>query len=185
MAPETMKYIDLFRQIDEYFLRAEALARVRAFLHSERQVEGWFKGELLLFLQSLEKQKKIDQWKPEYRTQEIGNRRIDFYIRLDDGPLHIELKSFYHGNQAGSTIDLDTCFSALPSDIDKLADLQEGNKFSLVFVTPKPNSDKWKGALQKFQRKFPSVAEVTTRDEFPDELFIAKLQIEISEISKC
>ena len=149
-----MTYIDLFKVIDDHFLTEEALARVQSFLSSQHQVEGWFKGELLFLLKSLRDNNRLEDWHSEYSPPEIGKKRIDFYVNLSDGPLYIELKSFYYGRQANATIDLATCFTALPKDVDKLADLRDGNKFSLVFVTPKPNPQLWQRALQKFQRKY-------------------------------
>ncbi len=180
MPPSQMTYNELFKRIDEYFLREQALTRVRAFLEGERQVEGWFKGELLLLLKTLRKENCFAIWQSEFRTPEIGNKRIDFFVDLADGQLYLELKAFYQGKQRDTTINLTTCFTALPSDIDKLADLRQGNKFLLIFVTPKPNLEDWKAAMKKFRKKYYFVSEARTRDEYPNELLIAKLHIQIS-----
>ena len=172
-----MTHIELFRRIDDHFLREQSLVRVRSFLNSQRQVEGWFKGELILFLSTLHQQNELTGWRSEYRTPEIGERRIDFQVLLDDGPLYFEIKSFYHGRQGAVMVDLATCLTFLPNDIGKLSLLENGNKFCLVFLTPRPDPERWQNALQRFRRNFPCLAEVRTRDEFPEEMYIAKLEV--------
>jgi len=110
-----MVYKELFNKIDDHFVSDCALARVCAFRHAERQVEGWFKGELLWLLKSWKNAGLIDNWKSEYRAFQTNDkrhyRRADFFIELADGPLYLELKVFYHGTQAGQKVDLGTCFT--------------------------------------------------------------------------
>lgn len=169
-----MKYIDLFKKIDDHFLSDDALARVCVFVNEERQVEGWFKGELLLLFNRLRNEGLIGEWQSEYKPNDSSQSRVDFFIHLDDGPLYLELKAFYHGKQGDTKIDLGTCFSFLPNDVCKLADIPEGNKFIMIFVTP--NKEDWETALNKFTKKFPFVSEIPTRGNYPHEIFIAKLK---------
>jgi hypothetical protein len=175
-----MTHIELFNRIDEHFLREESLARIRAFISTQRQVEGWFKGELLFLFQSLQEENHIEMWQPEWPTND--NRRIDFYLLLEDGPLYIELKSFYHGNQVNAFITLGTCFYFLPNDIIKLANINDGNKFSLVFVTPNPNPENWGNALNAFQHLFPYINEEYIQNNFPDTLYISKIRVNANNI---
>ena len=172
-----MIHAELFNKIDDYFVSDHSLARVRAFRYAERQVEGWFKGELLWLFKSLQEAKLIDSWRSEYHASQTNDRRVDFFIELADGPLYLELKAFYHGTQAGQKVDLGTCFTALPPDIDKLANLPSGNKFFLVFVTPNPEREKWQAALERFCLKYRNVSEIPAWHEFPEEIYIAKLKV--------
>jgi hypothetical protein len=178
-----MIHTELFNKIDDHFVSDHSLARVRAFLDAERQVEGWFKGELLWLLKSWKDDRLIDNWKSEYRAFQTNDkrhyRRMDFFIELADGPLYLELKTFYHGTQAGQNVDLGTCFTFLPPDIDKLANLPSGNKFLLVFVTPNPESKnkKWQTTLDGFRKNYPNVSEIPARHKFPEEIYIAKLKV--------
>ncbi len=172
-----MTHIDLLKKIDEYFLREGALSRISAFVESQHQVENWFKGELILLFKTLKEEGQINFWQSEYRTNEIGNGRIVFFVLLEDGKLFIELKSFYHGTQANINIDLQTCFTSLPNDIYKLSNISEGNKFSLIFVTPNPGYECWQRAFQKFKNIFPNFDEEITQNNYPATVYIAKLRV--------
>lgn len=174
-----MTHAELFMAIDNLFTTEESLARVRAFCSSQCQIEGWFKGELILLFSNLRRENQIEDWQPEHRSEHIGNGRIDFFLNLEDGPLYLELKTFYHGQQRGANIDLGTCFYFLSADIDKLADIPNGNRYSIVFVTPRPDEQHWSYAFSKFQRKHPYVTEESTLADYPQEVFVAKLRVQL------
>jgi len=61
-----MIHMELFNKIDDHFVSDHSLARVCAFRHAARQVEGRFKGELLLPAELLRRGKFLAEGAREY-----------------------------------------------------------------------------------------------------------------------
>jgi len=80
--------------------------RVQQFIAYDRQVEGWFKGEIMLLLSKMQKDQIINKWWPEVTYDGVGNGRTkcDFVVEvkgLDDEPVivGIEVKVAFVGTQ--------------------------------------------------------------------------------------
>lgn len=82
----------LFDGIDNYFLKADRLRKIEAFTHSQRQVEGWFKGELIWFLTG-----GANVWEAEVPFPHDRRKRCDFMVDVEGTPVYLELKALYHG----------------------------------------------------------------------------------------
>ena len=72
---------------------------LRCFCDRGVQVEGWFKGEMLAFLER--ERADFD------REVKIGpdRKKIDFQVTLLSEPARIELKHWLIGNQKGMSYD--------------------------------------------------------------------------------
>jgi len=92
---------EVLERIDEYFLSPERLTRVELFSRYARNVEGWFKGELLYLFHNLEEDGFIGEWGSEVRVAVDQKQRFDFKVEVVNGPLIIELKTLFHGMQGG------------------------------------------------------------------------------------
>ena len=166
----------LFSFIDQHFLAK--LEYCRLFAEAERQVEGWFKGELIYLLNSL----KLD-WEPEASISSFGKKKIDFRITLDDGLFYLEIKALYHGLQRGQMVDIGIYFYkddvGIWGDVQKLTSLREGRGFCVLFIYPRPEIERWHKTLTIYgQRISPIVLrEASEISTFPSELYIAKLEV--------
>jgi len=85
----------LFSEIDRHFLAK--LDYIQRFTSSERQIEGWFKGELIYLFTSLQGKGELEGWEPEVLVPRLGKKKVDFRVELDNGFAWLELKSLYHG----------------------------------------------------------------------------------------
>lgn len=166
----------LFSLIDQHFLAKAEYCRL--FADVQRQVEGWFKGELIYLFNSL----KLN-WEPEASMPGFGKKKIDFKLVLDDGLVYLELKALYHGRQRGQTVDLGIYFYkdevGIWGDMRKLASLPEGRGFCVLFIYPKPDNERWHLALATYTQRITPIAlqEESEISEFPPELYIAKLEV--------
>jgi len=175
----------LFRQIDDYFLTPERLQRVELFSFYARNVEGWFKGELLYLFNSLEKSGRVGPWGSEVRVTADGKQRADFRATLADGPIYLELKTLFHGVQAGQAVDLGIYFPrtadgvGITGDVIKLLRATEGNKVLLLFVHPRPSHEKWSAMMESYFRRMAPIALVEESDvnRYPESLYICKLGV--------
>ncbi len=124
---------ELFEAIDTYFLDTGKLVYYQLFAHSgqnERgestgqQLEGWFKGELMHLLSTLQKQQQIREWKSEAKEPGVSGA-IDFKIRVDHELLFLEVKAAYLGIQGTSSFSPAFYLSAgeVASDARKLRSL--------------------------------------------------------------
>jgi len=171
----------LFSLIDEHFMTK--LEYPRLFAESERQVEGWFKGELIYLFSSLKAGGLLSSWEPEALVPGLGKKKTDFKVTLDDGLVYVEIKALYHGWQRGQRVDLGIYFYkddvGMWGDVVKLASLQDAFGFCLLFVYPRPERDRWDKVIDAYQRRIAPfrLREVSEISQFQPELYIAKLQI--------
>ena len=182
---DRMDIIQLFEKIDEYFIAKRD--HIQLFTESERQVEGWFKGELIYLFTSL--QTKIKAWEPEVSVSGLGRKKIDFMVKLDDGVSYLEIKSLYHGKQKGQPINLGIYFYkdniGIWGDVQKLASIDEGHGYCILFIYPRPEVTAWSDLLVRYNKKIintTSLREVSDIARFPAELYIAKLMTQSSKI---
>lgn len=171
----------LFDFIDEHFLAK--LEYPRLFADRERQVEGWFKGELIYLFSSLKARGLLTSWEPEALVPGLGKKKTDFRLILDDGLAYLEIKALYHGQQRGQMVDLGIYFYkddvGIWGDVQKLASLEESLGLCILFIYPRPNTDKWRKVLEAYTQRIAPITlrEVSKVSQFPRELYIAKLEI--------
>ena len=102
---------------------------------------------------------------------------------MDDGLVYLELKALYHGQQRGQTVDLGMYFYkdevGIWGDVRKLASLPEGRGFCVLFIYPKPDSERWHHAFAAYTQRIAPIVlqEKSEISEFPPELYIAKLEV--------
>ena len=171
----------LFSKIDRHFLAK--LDYIQRFTSSERQIEGWFKGELIYLFTSLQGKGELEGWEPEVLVPGLGKKRVDFRVKLDNGFVWLEFKSLYHGQQRGQPIDLGIYFYkdsvGIWDDVQKLASVVEGHSYCVMFIYPRPEADRWQELLTKYRQLIGNYTfqEQSNVSQFPSDLYIAKIEI--------
>lgn len=148
------------------------------------QIEGWFKGEFLSFLDGQKNQEnKISDFDREVPIG-IGRRKVDFKVKPTTETLcWIELKHWLIGKQRDIEYNAKFYFGdptsvGIVRDADKLSQLSNGDKFILIFATKNPGEKDWQNGLELFQKKFSaySIKSLTNPDNFPDFYYIGLLK---------
>ena len=179
-----MSVSDLFRAIDDYFLDAAKLAKVEAFTRAQRQVEGWFKGELISLFEALLAENRISTWETEVKVGGGSRKRCDFVVGVDGTPVFLELKALYHGEQRAARFGLDIYLYkddvGIWGDVVKLSGLSEGVGYNLLFIYPRPDPTVWARQIDTYKRRIApiSLREASRVDEYPPQLYICKMEIE-------
>jgi hypothetical protein len=177
----------VFGLIDRHFLDGDRLRRVAAFSNVGRQVEGWFKAEMIYLLADAKGYGLIDDFKSEAVLPDQGRRRVDFRVQHAGRTIYLELKTLFHGKQANSVIPLDIYLYrddiGIWPDLQKLGTLPPGAAFSLLFVHPRPDAAFWARALSRARERYREfdLAELTRVSDYPAELYIAKIAVRRSE----
>lgn len=173
----------LVSRFAEYLKKSER--QLGCFHKYESQVEGWFKGELLCFLDHEKLEGRLLNFEREKLAYILGKRKsVDIALQFDKSgsrPLSwIELKHWI-GYQNGVYYDCKWYFShAIRPDIEKLLTIPEdGDKFVLVAFTPNPGSKDWNSGVEKFNTRFSplSVHSLTNPDDSPDYFFLGLLHV--------
>ncbi len=175
------------RLVDQLRVRCEAgIDRIKAFVRFNRQVEGWFKGELLNIGAHMLDTGQAREFRPDYGMAAMGRQNIDLYFVPNfRTPIWIELKHWYVGRYAnGSTWSATSYFigntSGTPSAlIAKLPDEWSGHVYLLIIVTPNPMRDDWSRGLRRLQEKQPNwkIRALTKPEEFPANYYIGLLNL--------
>src|SRR5260370_12201129 len=173
----------LFDEIDKHFLASSKLKYPIIFTQSQRQVEGWFKGELLYLFSRLQDQGQLLSWESEAFLPNNGRKKSDFKVVINHAAIYLELKTLYTDKQGRSQIDLGIYFYkdtvGIWPDVQKLAAIEAGQGFCILFVYPSPNPMRWRQILEAYNTRVTStfVREVSNIDKYPSSLYIAKLEI--------
>lgn len=173
----------IFDLIDRHFLDADRLRRVAAFSDGGRQVEGWFKGEMIYLLGDARRRGLVDDFKSEAALPDQGRKRVDYRLHHGGRTMYLEVKTLFHGRQGESIIPVDIYFYRDPigiwPDVQKLGMLPPGAAFSPLFVHPRPDSAIWYRALTRACQRYHefSLTELTSVERYPEELYIAKLAV--------
>ncbi len=173
----------LFDEIDRHFLAFPRRDYPLAFARSERQVEGWFKGEMIFLFTYLKQQGLLAHWDCEVTASNLSKKKIDFMAMVGDVPVYLELKTLYHGRQRGSPIDLGIYFYkddvGIWPDVQKLAAIQAGLRYCLLFIYPSPDQMLWQRLLSLYaQRIAPiTIKEVGDLVQYPPVLSISRLEV--------
>lgn len=173
----------LFDEIDRHFLASSKLQYSEIFTQSQRQVEGWFKGELLYLFSSLQDQGQLLSWESEALLPNCGRKKSDFKVVINNVPIYLELKTLYIGRQGRSKIDLSIFFYkdtiGIWPDIQKLATIEAGQGFCILFVYPSPPPLRWRQILEAYTTRISPtfMKEISNIEDYPLSLYISKLEI--------
>ena len=151
------------------------------------QIEGWLKGELLYFLSQLKETGKINDFDREVKSP-VSNQKIDFKLELKTNNnieiIWLELKHWLIGYQKGYKYNANFYFAdptsvGIKPDIEKLSNLNLGNKYMLILMTSNPGEIEWFNGIKKFNNKFSNleIEGLTEPNEFKDFYFLGLLKI--------
>lgn len=155
--------------------------RMRSFARHGVQLEGWFKGELLVALDSLKAAGVIKKFDREVKRPE---GRIDLVI--DSPGLHwVELKHWLIGSQRGTTYGPGFYFGdpssvGIVKDVDKLLRIPpQVGRWLLLLLTANPGRAAWNSGLAAFNNKFAPrhLDSCTDPSEFPSSYFLGLLRV--------
>jgi len=170
----------LVSRFAEYLRRSEQ--QLRCFHTYESQVEGWFKGELLCFLDREKRTGRLHDFGREQSDDNESRKRTDIVLQFgESSPISwVELKHWI-GYQNNAPYRPSSYFTnyARP-DVEKLQLIRkDGDKFMLVPFTPNPSSKEWNAGVEKFNTKFSplSVCSLTNPDDYPDFFFLGLLHV--------
>ncbi len=179
---EKMK--DLVSKLAEYLRRSEQ--QLRCFHKYESQVEGWFKGELLCFLDRENRTGRLHNFEREKSGDDESRERTDIVLQFDKlSPISwVELKhciGYYNNRRYDSSsyfrVDNDSC---IRRDVEKLLTRpKDDDKFMLVPFTPNPGSEDWRAGVDLFNTNFSplSVRSLTSPSDYPDFFFLGLLHV--------
>lgn len=150
------------------------------------QLEGWLKGEFLVFLDELKTTKEIVNFDREVSSGS-GRRKVDFCIEISTGVsselIWVEIKHWLIGYQKGYKYNSlfyfgDPSSVGIKPDVEKLLEIERGSKFLLILATANPG-DEWLTGVSRFNGKFSplSLAPLTMPEEFPTSYFPGLLEV--------
>jgi hypothetical protein len=173
------------------YLEERSEQQLRCFHNYESQVEGWFKGELLCFLDREKRERRLLNFERE-RSIYVDERRmqVDIVLHFDETDSSrdswVELKhwiktqnntNWYHNYWYFTTANHSSC---VKPDVEKMLKISgDGAKFMLVLCTPKPDYNEWNSGVDEFNAKFPSlsVCSLTNPNDYPDYFFLGLLHV--------
>ncbi len=162
-------------------------SRIQSFIKYNRQVEGWFKGELLKIAADLEKNGNILQFYPDLCIDSSTSKRnIDLVYDLEGGArVWIELKHWYLGKYpGGANWSAKSYFtqqtSATPYNvISKIPPDWADPLYMLIVTTPRPKIDDWQSGLAQLKVNYPDrpIACLTKLSDYPEDYYLALLRL--------
>jgi hypothetical protein len=173
----------LVSRFAEYLRRSER--QLQCFHEYELQVEGWFKGELLCFLDQEKPAGHLLDFELE-RLVHVGDgrrgMRVDVVLQFDNKSLSwVELKHWHIGTQNRTYYGCDWYFrNGVEPEVEKLLTIPEdGDKFMLVLLTKNPGPEEWDAGVRDFNTRFSplSVCSLTNPSDYPDFFFLGLLRV--------
>ena len=167
--------MEIFRAMIEYF--NNKVDYINVFDRNDVRVEGWFKGELLVFFDRLKKQGIIQDYSRE-KLIRVGEtrRQIDFEIKSKDIANLIEIKAMPIAKKKGTPRDLGFYFTennnGILNDFTKLEsiNMQNANKWIICFINPKPAKKEWEEKIKVINKGWTLR---TNLEEFQDDYYVA------------
>jgi len=146
----------------------------RAFAERDSRIEGWFKAEMIVLLNRLIRQGKVEEFEREYNTAkgERERRLIDFRLHIH-GQAHLcELKAMCISQEAGTPRNLRFYFRddhvGIIRDFKKLDRLENrGKKWVLAFIYPSPEVDEWYDAIASLPNELRHWRCLTQPQDYP------------------
>jgi hypothetical protein len=151
-----------------------------AFAEADSRIKGWFKAELIVLLNRLTREGKIDGFERECSISGSAGQRNQIDFRLHhQGQAHLcELKAICISQAAGTPRNLHFYFRddqvGIIKDMKKLDELpgHEG-KWILAFVYPAPDSWEWKKALAALPQGLGHWRCLTSPQDYPPFTYFA------------
>lgn len=152
------------------------------------QLEGWFKGEFIRFLDQYKSMTKIinfDREEPAGKGRRKVDFRLEFVSKTGTRYAWLEIKHWLIGYQKGCKYNTLFYFSdpssvGITPDIKKLVNVQDGDKYMLILATANPGENEWLEGIDRFNRKFtPPLMPLTRPKKFPNYYFLGLLKIDI------
>jgi hypothetical protein len=169
----------LFTEIDQHLLAPDALRRAGLLgRHGRSSAEGWFKAELMLLLESMAKDGRIDGWRADVPITEDNRQRCDFRIVASGQPLWLEVKTLVQPGQVADT-GVMTRGGGFADDLVKLMRVREGEKGVLLFIVPRPEPSQWADLLTTYSRRIAPLGfkELSDTSAYPEALYVCKLAL--------
>ena len=177
----------LVSRLAEYLRRSEQ--QLKSFHTYESQVEGWFKGELLCFLDREKRTGRLHKFEREKSGDDESGKRTDIVLQFDKPDSSrvswVELKHCigYYNNRrydSRSYFRVDN-YSCIKRDVEKLLTRpKDDDKFMLVPFTPNPGPKDWRAGVDLFNTNFSplSVRSLTNPSDYPDFFFLGLLHVQ-------
>jgi len=173
----------LVSRFGEYLRRSEQ--QLRCFHRCQSQVEGWFKGELLNFLDREKREVRLHDFG---REESVNGGRIDIKLIFDESspPSWVELKhwirtqnntDWYHNNWYFKTANHSSCVKPVVENMLNICG--DGDKFMLVLCTDKPDLRDWTNGVEAFNNNGVNghVESLTIPTDYPDYFFLGLLHV--------
>lgn len=153
------------------------------------QVEGWFKGEILCFLDDEKVCGRIASFDREVVIESSGKKKkVDLKMRIisyDVGAeVVIELKHWLIGYQKGTKYNANFYFRdptsvGIRPDIESLSNVSGHDRFMLILCTANPSIEDWMSGVTEFNRKFNPlhIESLNSPAEFPSFYFLGCLKV--------
>ena len=157
--------------------------RLCCFAKHGVQTEGWFKGELLVFLETLAQQNIVKSFDREVRR---ASTLIDLALQFERQNW-IELKHWLIGIQKGTAYGpsfyfRDSSSVGIVRDARKLLSCPEGDgRWLLILTAANPGSDHWETGVCGFNEKFHPIRLKAHTDptQFPPSYFLGLLSVDL------
>jgi len=159
------------------------------FAEADTRLEGWFKAELIILFNKLQKGRVIERFERESNFATSKDRKqIDFTILLN-GVLHLcEIKALCISQAAGTPRNLHFYFRedhvGLIKDFRKLDALPYKNKWVIGFIYPNPKHSQWIDEISLLPDDLKHWKCITDPYNFPDFLFISVWKSKIETLDK-
>ncbi len=163
--------------------------QLRTFYKYESQLEGWMKGEILWFLDRETVNGRLANFDREVlMPQRKSRKRIDlrliFYTVEGPATYWIEMKHWLIGYQKDTLYNCQFYFGdpsqgSIKSDVEKLVNLRNGEKYLLILMTANPGMKDWEDGLRKFNGKFQPLhlTPLTEPMNYPEYFFLGLLRV--------
>lgn len=147
------------------------------------QVEGWLKGEIVLFFDNEKTGKKLGEFETEVGSGS-GRKKVDCFLRLHGTPIWIELKHWQIGRQKKQLWKAQNYFGdeksiGICTDVKKLSNISDGDKYILILATKNPGYEDWSKGVDKLNEKFKPlhIKSYTNPSDFPYSYFLGLLEV--------
>jgi len=170
----------LFSAIDSHFLTPDALRRAELLArHGRSSAEGWFKAEMMLLLETLAKDGRIDGWRADVPITEDNRQRCDFRIVAEGQPLWLEVKTLVQPGQLSADSGVMARGAGFADDLVKLMRVRDGDKRMLLFIVPRPEPSEWANLLETYSRRIAPLGfkELSDIAVYPQALYVCKLAL--------
>ncbi len=172
----------LVSRFAEYLKKSER--QLGCFHKYQSQVEGWFKGELLCFLDREKRTGRLFDFGRERQDHGGYNgMKVDIMLKFDNmPPSWVELKHWI-GYQNETPYNPSSYFmttTCVKPVVERLLTIPENSdKFMLVPFTPNPGSKGWNSGIEAFNTRFTSlsVRSLTNPDDYPEYFFLGLLHV--------